>query len=102
MGPSSSASGRSTTGRPLQAVGPGRTYRALLASSLLPLVAACAAAHCLTVLLLKRSILTLRIARRGHHLRREYSVDPFELVRVKEVMVQQVDTLPATMTALGH
>jgi CBS domain-containing protein len=67
--------------------------------ALLPLVAACAAAHCLTVLLLKRSILTERIARRGHHLTREYSVDPFELVRVKEVMVHQVDTLPATMTA---
>jgi CBS domain-containing protein len=67
--------------------------------ALLPLVAACAAAHCLTVLLLKRSILTERIARRGHHLTREYSVDPFELVRVKEVMVHEVDTLPATMTA---
>ncbi|MFC4307866.1 chloride channel protein [Steroidobacter flavus] len=67
--------------------------------ALLPLVAACAAAHCLTVLLLKRSILTERIARRGHHLTREYSVDPFELVRVKEVMVHRVDTLPATMTA---
>jgi hypothetical protein len=28
---------------------------------------------------------------------REYSIDPFELLRVAEVMVTKVDTLPATM-----
>jgi H+/Cl- antiporter ClcA/CBS domain-containing protein len=66
--------------------------------ALLPLITACAAAHGLTVLLLKRSILTERIARRGHHLTREYSVDPFEQVRVKDVMVRNVDTLSASMT----
>jgi H+/Cl- antiporter ClcA/CBS domain-containing protein len=66
--------------------------------ALLPLIGACAAAHGFTVLLLKRSILTERIARRGLHLSREYSVDPFEQVRVKDVMVHAVDTLPSTMT----
>jgi H+/Cl- antiporter ClcA len=66
--------------------------------ALLPLLAACAAAHAFTVLVLKRSILTERIARHGHHLSREYSVDPFEQVRVKDVMVGDVDTLPAAMT----
>lgn len=64
---------------------------------LLPLITACVAAHALTVLLLKRSILTERIARRGHHLSRDYSVDPFELMRVRDVMVITVDTLPSTM-----
>ncbi|HEX6637607.1 MAG TPA: chloride channel protein [Steroidobacteraceae bacterium] len=65
---------------------------------LLPLIGACAAAHGFTVLLLRRSILTERIARRGLHLSREYSVDPFEQVRVKDVMICEVDTLPCSMT----
>jgi CBS domain-containing protein len=65
---------------------------------LLPLLTACAAAHAVTVLVMKRSILTERIARRGHHIMREYSVDPFEMTRVKDVMTTQVDTLPAAMT----
>ncbi|HEU4602455.1 MAG TPA: chloride channel protein [Steroidobacteraceae bacterium] len=65
--------------------------------ALLPLMAACSAAHAVTVLLLKRSILTERIARRGHHISREYSIDPFETTRVKDVMVTSVDTLPANM-----
>lgn len=47
--------------------------------------------------MLKRSILTERLARRGHHLSRDYSVDPFELMRVKDVMVVTVDTLSSTM-----
>jgi len=56
------------------------------------------AAHLVTVLLLKRSILTEKIARRGHHLVREYSVDPFEIHRVGEVMDRDVPTIPADMT----
>jgi len=65
--------------------------------ALLPLMAACSAAHAVTVLLLKRSILTERIARRGHHISREYGIDPFETTRVRDVMVTSVDTLPAAM-----
>jgi chloride channel protein, CIC family len=65
---------------------------------LLPLVAACVAAHCVTVLLMRRSILTEKIARRGHHLVREYRVDPFTLARVQDVMVAEVETVPDTMT----
>jgi H+/Cl- antiporter ClcA len=68
---------------------------------LVPLIAACAAAHAVTVLLMKRSILTEKIARRGHHLVREYSVDPFALTRVREVMTSQVESVPATMTLHG-
>ncbi|MDE2006775.1 MAG: chloride channel protein, partial [Rhodospirillales bacterium] len=63
-----------------------------------PLIAACGAATAFTVLLLKRSILTEKLARRGHHIVREYTVDPFDLARVGEVMVGSVDTLPASMT----
>jgi CBS domain-containing protein len=38
------------------------------------------------VLLLKRSILTEKLSRRGFHLSREYSVDPLEILFVREVM----------------
>ena len=62
-----------------------------------PLLIAASAAYALTVLLLKRSILTEKIARRGQHVVREYSIDPFELLRVNDVMVRKVDTLPSAM-----
>lgn len=50
-----------------------------------------------TVLLMRRSILTEKLARRGHHITREYSIDPFELARVSEVMERDVTTIPANM-----
>jgi H+/Cl- antiporter ClcA/CBS domain-containing protein len=56
------------------------------------------AAFLATVLLMRRSILTERIARRGLHLTREYTVDPFEIMRVADIMAKPVDTLPTTMT----
>jgi chloride channel protein, CIC family len=65
---------------------------------LLPLITACATAHLVTVLLLRRSILTEKVARRGHHLAREYRVDPFTVMRAQEVMATQVETLPDSMT----
>ncbi|HVW57756.1 MAG TPA: chloride channel protein [Rhizobiaceae bacterium] len=65
---------------------------------LLPLIAACASAHIVTVLLMKRSILTEKIARRGYHIVREYRVDPFALARVMDVMTPKVETVPASMT----
>jgi CBS domain-containing protein len=61
-------------------------------------MAACTTAQGVTVLLLKRSILTEKIARRGHHIVREYRVDPFVLTRVSEVMTREVETVPSTMT----
>jgi H+/Cl- antiporter ClcA/CBS domain-containing protein len=51
-----------------------------------------------TVLLLKRSILTEKLARRGHHVTREYSVDLFHLLRVSEVMDSDPPTIPARMS----
>jgi H+/Cl- antiporter ClcA/CBS domain-containing protein len=62
------------------------------------LLAAAVAAHAVTVLLLKRSILTEKVARRGHHLVREYAVDPFDIHRVGEVMDRDVPVVPAEMT----
>ena len=35
------------------------------------------------------------VARRGHHVVREYSVDPFEATRVADIMAKPVDTLAA-------
>jgi H+/Cl- antiporter ClcA len=64
---------------------------------MVPLLIATTAAYAVTVLLLKRSILTEKISRRGQHITREYSIDPLQLARVADVMVKQVDTLPATM-----
>jgi H+/Cl- antiporter ClcA/CBS domain-containing protein len=53
---------------------------------ILPLVVAAVIAHTFTVLVLKRSILTEKVARRGFHLSRECSVDPLEVLFVREVM----------------
>ena len=65
---------------------------------LLPqLFAASVAGFGFTVLAMRRSILTERIARRGLHLTREYTVDPFDVMRVGDIMARPVDTLPASM-----
>jgi CIC family chloride channel protein len=61
------------------------------------LLAATATAYAVTVLLLKRSILTEKIARRGQHLTREYAADPYEVTRISEVMIATVDTLPGDL-----
>ena len=59
------------------------------------LLAGCAAALGVTVLLMRRSILTEKLARRGQHIAREYSVDLFELARVADVMEADVPLIPA-------
>ena len=64
---------------------------------LVPLLTASVAAYAVTVLLLRRSILTEKIARRGQHITREYAVDPYQLARVSEVMARAVDVLPADL-----
>jgi hypothetical protein len=61
----------------------------------LPLLVAVTIAHGFTVLTLRRSILTEKIARRGYHLSREYAVDPLEILFVREVMRTSVAALPA-------
>ncbi|MCC7498475.1 MAG: chloride channel protein [Bryobacterales bacterium] len=64
-------------------------------NSLLPLLVASSLAYVTTVLLLKRSILTEKVARRGFHLTREYAIDPLEILFVREVMRTNLLALPA-------
>jgi CIC family chloride channel protein len=66
--------------------------------SILPLLISCVCAHAFTVLTLKRSILTEKISRRGHHLTREYVVDPLEALAVEDVMRTKITALPAQAT----
>ncbi|MGB2889843.1 MAG: chloride channel protein [Candidatus Acidiferrales bacterium] len=60
---------------------------------LLPLLVAVVIAHGFTVLTLRRSILTEKVARRGYHLSREYAVDPLEILFVREVMRTNIAVL---------
>jgi CIC family chloride channel protein len=62
---------------------------------LLPLLVTVTIAHGFTVLVLRRSILTEKVARRGFHLSREYSVDPLEILFAREVMRPDIVALPA-------
>jgi len=62
------------------------------------LLVGCVAALGVTVLLMRRSILTEKLARRGQHIAREYSVDLFELTRVTEVMEEDAPTIPADLS----
>jgi chloride channel protein, CIC family len=61
---------------------------------MLPLLVAVSMAHAFTVLVLKRSILTEKIARRGYHVSREYAIDPLEILFAREVMRGSVVALP--------
>ena len=67
------------------------------ANVFLPLLVASVIAHAFTVLTLKRSILTEKVARRGYHLSREYAVDPLELIYAREVMESPTIVLPGRM-----
>ena len=51
------------------------------------------------MLLLRRSVLTEKIARRGYHLTREYDVDPLEVLFVEEVMQTDIRTFDAELSA---
>ncbi len=62
-------------------------------NSLLALLIAATIAHLTSVLVLKRSILTEKVARRGFHVMREYAVDPLEAMFVREVMETDVYTV---------
>jgi hypothetical protein len=62
-------------------------------SALLPLTLACTAAYLVTSLIMPRSILTEKLSRRGHHLSREYGVDPLETISVAEVMTELPESI---------
>jgi len=71
----------------------------------LPLLVAVAVALGVTVLALRRSILTEKVSRRGFRLSREYAIDPLEILFVREVMrpdavVLDLDSSPETVAKL--
>jgi chloride channel protein, CIC family len=65
--------------------------------AVLPLLVGASAAYALSVVFLKRSVLTEKIARRGYHLSREYDVDPLEVLLVGEVMASDPLTFHAAL-----
>jgi len=65
---------------------------------MLPLLIAVTVAHAFTVRTLRRSILTEKVSRRGYHLTREYSIDPLEILFVREVVRTSIVALSASMT----
>ena len=67
-------------------------------SALPETVSAGAAAYAISVLIMKRSILTEKIARRGRHISREYTVDQLEFLQAAQVMTANPTTLPGSMT----
>jgi CBS domain-containing protein len=86
-----------TLGAPLTAIvfALGLTHDS---AALLPLLAATLIAHGFSSVVMKRSILTEKIARRGYHIYREYGVDPLERHYVDEVMTHDVETIDARAT----
>ena len=62
---------------------------------LLPLLAGCSAAYLVSVLSMRTSIMTEKLARRGAAVRTDYSVDFMSQVLVREVMTAKVISLSA-------
>ncbi len=67
-------------------------------NALLPLLSATLIAHGFSTVVMRRSIMTEKIARRGYHIYREYGVDPLERHFVDEVMTSAVDSIDASAT----
>lgn len=68
------------------------------ASALPALLIACTVAYGASVFLMKRSILTEKVARRGFSIFREYSVNRLELTPVKDVMSTEMMTIPGELS----
>jgi CBS domain-containing protein len=66
--------------------------------AVLPLIIGTGVAFGASVLLLRRSVLTEKSARRGYHLTREYDVDPLEALFVDEVLAEQFAQLEGHVT----
>jgi H+/Cl- antiporter ClcA/CBS domain-containing protein len=65
---------------------------------LLPLLAGCAAAYLISLLIDRHSIMTMKLARRGASVRTEYAVDHLVHVLVRDAMSRPVVTLAADET----
>ena len=66
-------------------------------TAFLPLLLATIVAYGLVALVMRRSILTEKISRRGYHISREYATDPLEIIFVREAMRTNVVALNATI-----
>jgi CBS domain-containing protein len=66
-------------------------------SALPETIAAGSAAYAISVLIMKRSILTEKIARRGRHISREYTIDALEFLQAGQLMTPDPATLPGAM-----
>ena len=65
--------------------------------ALLPLLIGSIVSYGFTVLMMKRSILTESLARLGHHVSQEFSVDPLERLLVSQVMSVDVVSVPGKL-----
>src|SRR5262249_51036152 len=70
-------------------------------TAFLPLFIGVIVAYAFTVLVMKRSILTGKISRRGFHLSREYAIDPLEILFVRDVVRTNITTVPQNGGAEG-
>ena len=65
---------------------------------LLPLLAGCSAAYLIALLVLRSSIMTEKLARRGTHIRTEYTADYLDRVLVRDAATRDVVTIEASAT----
>jgi chloride channel protein, CIC family len=68
-------------------------------NAIVPMVITASTAYLLSVVFLKRSVLTEKLARRGLHLTREYSTDPLEVHLVRDLTPNQAEHFRADQTA---
>lgn len=61
-------------------------------------IAAATGAYAISVLIMRRSILTEKIARRGRHILQEYTVDPHEFLQAEQVMTPDPVVLSGAMS----
>jgi CBS domain-containing protein len=61
------------------------------------LMAASIGAYGISVLVMRRSILTEKIARRGRHILQEYTVDPLDFMQAGQIMTHNPQTLSGAM-----
>ena len=69
-------------------------------SALPETIAAASAAYAVSVLIMKRSILTEKIARRGRHISREYTIDALEFLPAGQLMTTDPATLAGGMSLI--
>jgi CIC family chloride channel protein len=68
---------------------------------LCPVLVATSTAYLFTVLTMKRSILTEKVARRGFHVTREYEIDPLEVLFVRDVIAEGATPVEGSSNGLA-